>query len=115
MAFSFSIQLSKTPTHHRVAWMPGSSDTQIVATTRLRKTCPDCGKRGNWPKKIVNNACPECTTKRKHHAVVQKEFYDNCERVQSGKLMCGASSKSKCDSCAAYFKSDTYKFWLSLR
>lgn len=83
--------------------------------TRLRKKCPDCGTRGNWPKKILNDCCPECTSKRKHHAEIQRQFHERCERVQDGKHVCSASSKDKCASCVEYYRSDTRRFWLSLR
>jgi hypothetical protein len=86
-----------------------------TSARRPRKTCPDCGVRGNWPKKIVINTCPDCTNTRLKHDGIRKQFYDACERVQDGKHICRPSSPTKCPSCTKYYASDTHKFWVSLR
>lgn len=86
-----------------------------AATPRLRKKCPDCQKRGNWPKKIIIDTCEECTSERLNHDAIRKEFYDNCVRREGpGKRMgvCQPGEGEQCESCKKYFASETHAFWI---
>lgn len=88
----------------------------LVAGTRLRKKCGDCGTRGNWPKKIILDTCPECTSERLKHDAIRKQFYDRCvKREGPGNRLgvCQPGKGSQCEACKEYFSSATHKFWLS--
>jgi hypothetical protein len=80
-----------------------------------QKKCQDCGKRGNWPKKILFDTCPECTSLRLKHDVIRKEAYDRCASHLDGKAQCQPNSPSQCASCKGYFAGETHAFWVSLR
>jgi hypothetical protein len=82
-----------------------------VTTTRLRKKCPDCGKRGNWPKQLVEDPCEDCTRIRLHHDAIRADFYKRCTNVKAGADMCHPTRPPMCPSCVEYFASDTHAFF----
>lgn len=74
-----------------------------------RKKCPDCGKRGNWPKQLSPiDPCPECTAKRLHQDAIRKKFYDRCPNH----LRC--EPRESCPVCVEYFSSPTHAFFKTL-
>jgi hypothetical protein len=77
---------------------------------RLRKKCGDCGTRGNWPKTLIIDTCPECTSLRLKHDVIRKQYYDQCIKTGSAK---GCSGADKCESCTKYFASASHTFFLT--
>jgi hypothetical protein len=86
-----------------------------VAGTRLRKKCEDCGKRGNWPKRIILDTCPECTSERLKHDAIRQQAYRNCVKRDDPPRMgvCQPGEGPQCEACKEYFSSDTHKFWLT--
>ena len=69
-----------------------------------RKKCPDCGKRGNWPKTIVGDSCEECSAIKKRRHALAKEAYDRCsKRAGGGMGACHPSTPPMCASCTEYF------------
>lgn len=79
---------------------------------RLRKRCRDCGKRGNWPKKLVWDTCEDCTALRLRHDAIRATFFERCE-LNVGR-MCDPQAVQICSSCAEYFASETHMFFINL-
>lgn len=84
----------------------------MATPKRLRKKCPDCGTRGNWPKTLHVDTCPDCTSLRLKHDAIRKAFYDRCTGADK---MCHPTRPPMCSSCEEYFASPTHAFFESLR
>jgi hypothetical protein len=82
---------------------------------RLRKWCPDCGKRGNWHKTLHEDPCPECSAIRLHHDWIRADFHKRCTNVMAGRDMCHPTRPPMCAVCTKYFASDTHKFFTRSR
>lgn len=81
--------------------------------TRLRKKCIDCGQRGNWPKTLIVDTCPECTRTRLHHDGIRRRYFDQCANRADDKLRCHPSRPPMCSSCEEYYASETHAFFLT--
>jgi hypothetical protein len=67
------------------------------------KTCPDCGRRGTWPKTIALDTCEKCTGIRLRHDAIRRSFYDRCPARGACDPFCAA--------CTEYRATDTYQFF----
>lgn len=68
----------------------------------------DCGKRGNWPKRILLDTCVQCTDERLKHDAIRSAAYHAC----TGKSQCQrAEPGTWCPTCREYFESASCAFW----
>jgi hypothetical protein len=73
-----------------------------------RKWCPDCGKRGNWPKQLVEDPCEKCAAIRLHHDAIRADFYSRCTNNHA----CHPSNaKPMCPTCTEYFNGEAHAFF----
>ncbi len=90
---------------------------RVMATPR--KTCSDCGKRGNWPKQLIGDQCEECVAERRRHDAILQDFREKCTghaRVegQSGaaRRLCDPENPPVCASCTEYFNSEDHRYFV---